>query len=37
MVVYREVVVRTSKRREIMNITRYLDDIVKESGLFQFS
>ncbi len=33
MVVYREVVVRTSKRREIINITRYLDDIVKETGV----
>jgi secondary thiamine-phosphate synthase enzyme len=33
MVVYREIVVRTSKRREIINITRYLDDIVKESGV----
>jgi len=33
MVVYREVIVRTSKKREIINITKYLDDIVKESGV----
>ncbi|MEM4970821.1 MAG: hypothetical protein QXE01_06175 [Sulfolobales archaeon] len=35
MVIYREAVINTSKRREIIDITRYLEEIVKESGVFE--
>ena len=33
MYIYREVVVKTSKRRELVNITRYVEEAVETSGV----